>query len=141
VALPLKSREFIARMGDSFVRVRGVTTAALCIIDNDGRRLEINHDDALGVFQLAEGLEAATTSSCTECRSRVIASGALSDLLSSFVEHPRVSEIIAFADDASTLHIYVIDVESPCAHRTWRDPGREEFFMAVKAQSPIRKRR
>ena len=141
MALPPKSREFITRMTDSFVRVTDVTNPALCIIDNDGRRLEINHDDALSLFQLAEGLEAATTSSCTECRSRVIASGALSELLSSFVEHPRVSEIIGFADDASTLHIYVIDVESPCIHRTWRDPGREEFFMAVKAQSPSRKRR
>ena len=141
MAQPSKSREFIARIGGRFIRVRDVTTPGLCIIDNDGRRLEINHDDALSLFQLAEGLEAATTSSCTECRSRVIASGALSDLLSSFVEHPRVLEIIAFADDASTLHIYVIDVESPCTHRTWRDPGREEFFMAVKAQSPIRKRR
>lgn len=118
-----------------------MATSALCIIDNDGRRLEINHEDALSLFALSEDLEAATTSSCTECRSRVIASGAVSELLSSFVEHPRVAEIIAFADDASTLHVYVIDVESPCAHRTWRDPGREEFFMAVKAQSPIRKRR
>lgn len=90
MALPLKSHEFIARMGDSFIRVRDVTTPALCIIDNDGRRLEINSDDALSLFQLAEGLEAATTSSCTECRSRVIASGALSELLSSFVEHPRL---------------------------------------------------
>ena len=31
------------------------------------------------------------------------------------------------ADDAPTLHVYVRDDAARCAHRTWRDPGAEEW--------------
>jgi hypothetical protein len=35
--------------------------------------------------------------------------------------------LVELADDAPTLHVYVRDVGAACAHRSWHDPGREEW--------------
>ena len=41
------------------------------------------------------------------------------------------TKIVELADDAPTLHLYVVDGATRCSHRTWRDPGREEWTDAV----------
>jgi hypothetical protein len=39
--------------------------------------------------------------------------------------------LLALADDAPTLHLYVRDLQTACAHRTWLDPGAEEWADVV----------
>ena len=52
---------------------------------------------------------------------------ALADLLADAPPFARSGELVVFADDAPTLHVYVRDVPARCAHRAWRDPGAEEW--------------
>ena len=64
-------------------------------------------------------LEEATVSACGQCRSRVIAAVALVDLLDGS-PHPRSGDLIDLADEAPTLHLYVIDLTTHCRHKPWR---------------------
>ena len=62
-------------------------------------------------------------SACPDCRCRVIAVVALADLLDDARRTPRAGELLELADDAPTLHLYVVDGAARCAHRHWRDPA------------------
>jgi hypothetical protein len=81
-------------------------------------------------------LERATVSACTRCRSRVVAAVALVDLLAAAPPHPRTGELMDLADEAPTLHLYVADLATTCTHRTWRDPGYDEWSDAVDEPEP-----
>ena len=87
---------------------------------------------------LTDGLEAATVSACPDCRCRVLAAVALADLLADGPPFPRSVELLELADDAPTLHLYVRDLRSACAHEHWLDPGFEEWaeVMADLADTP-----
>ena len=49
-------------------------------------------------------------------------------------------DLLALADDAPTLHLYVIDGGARCNHRLWRDPGHEEWLDAVSPAGPAPRR-
>ena len=117
-----------------------MTGAVLAIVDDAGGRIEFDAAEAESLLALTDGLEAATTSACSRCRSRVLACVALVDLLDGAAPHPRASEIIELADDAPTLHVYVVDLAQRCAHRAWRDPGHEEWLDAVQRPGLGRRR-
>jgi hypothetical protein len=117
-----------------------VQAAVLAIVDDAGGRVEFDAADAAAFLAITEGLEAATTSACSRCRSRVLACVALVELLDGAPPHPRTTEIIELADDAPTLHLYVVDLAERCAHRTWRDPGHEEWLDAVQRPGLGRRR-
>ena len=117
-----------------------MTGAALAIVDDAGHRVELDAAEAEALLAVTEGLEAATTSACSRCRSRVLACVALVEVLDAAAPHPRANEIIELADDAPTLHIYVVDLVQKCAHRTWRDPGHEEWLDAVQRPGLGRRR-
>lgn len=106
-------------------------TADLSILDGEGGRVDLDPGEAADLLALADGLEAATTSACARCRCRVVACVALVELLDAAAPHARGPEIVELADDAPTLHLYVVDGATRCSHRTWRDPGREEWTDAV----------
>ena len=124
----------------SAVGSRAVTGPVLAILDDAGGRLEFDPVEAASLLALTDGLEAATTSACSRCRSRVLACVALVELLDDAAPHPRATEIIELADDAPTLHVYVVDLAQRCAHRTWRDPGHEEWLDAVQRPGLGRRR-
>ncbi len=105
--------------------------AELAFVDDDGERVELDPDDAASLLEITGGLDAATVSACPDCRSRVLAVVALSDLLDAAPPHRRANDLLALADDAPTLHLYVIDGRGGCDHRAWRDPGHEEWLDAV----------
>ncbi|MFM7616994.1 MAG: hypothetical protein ACKO72_05975 [Actinomycetes bacterium] len=109
-----------------------VPGAVLAVVDDADGRIEFDATEAASFLAITEGLEAATTSACSQCRSRVLACVALVELLDGAPPHPRTTEIIELADDAPTLHVYVVDLEQRCQHRTWRDPGHEEWLDAVQ---------
>jgi hypothetical protein len=117
-----------------------VTGPSLAIVDDAGRRIELDADEADALLALTEGLEAATTSACSRCRSRVLACVALVELLDAAAPHARTTEIVELADDAPTLHLYVVDLAHRCTHRTWRDPGHEEWLDAVQRPGIGRRR-
>ena len=114
--------------------------ADLTIVDDDGVAVELDALEAVGFMALTEDLDAATTSACPQCRSRVVSVVALADLLDGAPPHPRTGEILELADDAPTLHLYVIDRVARCLHPGWRDPGHEEWVEAVDPPSSPRRR-
>lgn len=117
-----------------------MTGAVLAIVDDAAGRVEFDAAEAESLLSLTDGLEAATTSACSHCRSRVLACVALVELLDDAAPHSRATEIIELADDAPTLHVYVVDLVQRCAHRTWRDPGHEEWLDAVQRPGLGRRR-
>jgi hypothetical protein len=115
------------------VRRYGAAVAGpdLVIFDADGEELTFDAADAATLFTLTGHLEAATVSACPRCRSRVVAVVALADLIADAPPFARSGELLALADDAPTLHLYVRDLLSRCAHPTWLDPGAEEWSDVV----------
>src|ERR1700675_5157332 len=97
--------------------------AELTFVDDDGERVELDPDDAASLLEITGDLEAATVSACPDCRSRVLAVVALADLLDAAPPHRRANELLALADDAPTLHLYVIDGQARWDPRSWRGPG------------------
>jgi hypothetical protein len=114
----------------------------LAVADEDGTEVLFDADEARSLLALTKGFEPATVSACPECRSRVLAAVALVDLLEASPPHPRASELLELADDAPTLHLYVVDVASDCRHGSWRDPGYVEWrdAMAELIEEPNRPR-
>ena len=121
--------------------VVGVTEPTLLILDDDGEQVALVASEADTLLSFTGGLERATVSACTACRSRVIAAVALVDLLEDAPPHPRTGDLIDLADEAPTLHLYVADVATMCPHRTWRDPGFEEWAAVVAEPDPGFRRR
>lgn len=110
--------------------------AALAFVDDDGHRVDLDPAEAAALVSITESLDAATVSACPDCRSRVVAVVALVDLLEASPPHPSSVELIDLADDAPTLHLYVLDLERRCAHPRWRDPGFEEWADVAAEQDP-----
>ena len=109
---------------------------ALRFLDEDGQEVELDAAEADALEAVTAGLEAATVSACADCRSRVLATVALVDLLDRAQAHPRSGELIELADEAPTLHLYVIDLVSRCRHARWRDPGYAEWLDAIEGDGP-----
>ena len=55
--------------------------AALRFLDEDGEDVELDVSEAATLMALTGELDAATVSACAQCRSRVLATVALVDLL------------------------------------------------------------
>jgi hypothetical protein len=103
----------------------------LVIFDADGEELGFDTAEATNLFTLTGNLEAATVSACPRCRSRVVAVVALADLIADAPPFAQSGALLALADEAPTLHLYVRDLQSQCTHRTWLDPGAEEWSEVV----------
>ncbi|HEX5587091.1 MAG TPA: hypothetical protein VFZ17_07265 [Acidimicrobiia bacterium] len=104
-----------------------MAAAVLTVIDDDGESVVLDGDETATLLALTGGLEPATVSACPTCRSRIVAAVALVDLLTDAPPIARSRELLELADDAPTLHLYVRDLEARCDHRSWRDPGYEEW--------------
>ena len=106
--------------------------AVLALLDEDGTELLLDRFEVETLFALTDALDAATTSACPDCRSRVLACLAFADLLDLSAPHTRTEDLLEFADDAPTSHCYVEDLETRCAHREWVDPGRREWESVTR---------
>lgn len=124
-------RSDVGKEAERPATVPAVAQQALAFLDDDGAEIVLGADDASGLLALTGGLEAATVSACPSCRSRVLASVALVDLLDDAPPHPRARDLIELADDAPTLHLYVHDLATGCEHPRWLDPGRTEWEEAL----------
>lgn len=103
----------------------------LTFLDGELSEVEMDAEEASTFLALVGDLDKVTVSACTGCQSRIIAAVALVDLLDAAPPHPRAPELVALADEAPTLHIYVVDDGSTCAHDGWLDPGYDEWADAV----------
>lgn len=112
----------------------------LALIDDDGNEVVLDAFEAHHLFAITGGLEAATVSACPRCRSRVLATVAFVDLLDFSAPHARGSELIELADEAPTLHLYVVDHSADCAHDAWLDPLFDEWCDVVDAPGPHARR-
>jgi len=110
--------------------------AALRFLDEDGQDVELDTNEAAALMAVTDELEAATVSACAQCRSRVVATVALVDLLDAARPHPRSGDLIELADDAPTLHLYVLDLTTECKHSRWRDPGFAEWLDVIEGDGP-----
>jgi hypothetical protein len=104
---------------------------ALLVLDDDGEHVGLDAAEAEALLAFTEGLEPATVSACPTCRSRVVAVVAFSDLLTGAPPHPRTGALLDLADEAPTLHLYVVDRAADCEHSEWRDPGYDEWADVV----------
>jgi hypothetical protein len=111
-------------------------TGALRLLDEDGQRVDLDAAEADALFLITADLEEATVSACGQCRSRVIAAVALVDLLDGSRPHPRSGDLIDLADEAPTLHLYVIDLATRCRHARWRDPLFAEWLEVIEGDGP-----
>jgi hypothetical protein len=64
---------------------------------------------------------------------------AVADLLEAAPPHDRAADLAALAEDAPTLHLYVVDGTARCDHRDWLDPGHDEWLEAVAPPDPARR--
>jgi len=108
-----------------------VPVAALGFLDDDGNQVVLDAEEAESLWALAGGLDGATVSGCPGCRSRVLASVAVVDVLEAAAPHARAHDLADLAEDAPTLHLYVQDLTAECRHRAWRDPGAQEWRDAL----------
>jgi hypothetical protein len=104
----------------------------LTFLDGDVSEVALDDEEAVTFLALVGGLERVTVSACPGCRSRILAAVALVDLLDAAPPHPRASELVELADEAPTLHVYLVDEASECAHDRWLDPGHSEWMEAVE---------
>jgi hypothetical protein len=109
---------------------------ALRFLDEDGQEVELDAGEADALLAVTAGLDEATVSACAECRSRVLATVALVDVLDQAQAHPRSGDLIELADEAPTLHLYVIDLATRCRHARWRDPGYAEWLDVIEGDGP-----
>ena len=105
-------------------------------MDEDGQDVELDAGEAASLLAITAGLDEATVSACAECRSRVLATVAFVDVLDAAQTHARSGDLIELADEAPTLHLYVIDLATDCRHDRWRDPGFAEWLDAVEGDGP-----
>lgn len=103
----------------------------LTFSDGEGLDVILDADEATSFGALVGDLERVTVSACPACRSRVLAAVAFVDLLDAAPPHPRAGELVDLADEAPTLHVYVIDEASDCVHPRWLDPGHTEWAEAT----------
>jgi hypothetical protein len=114
-----------------------MSECALRILDEEGRRVDLDGGEAAALFAATASLEQATVSACGQCRSRVIAAVALVDVLDGDAGlHTRSGDLIDLADEAPTLHLYVIDLMTHCRHRRWRDPLFAEWLEVIEGEGP-----
>ena len=117
-------------------RYRELVAPGLTFVDEDGAEVVLDADEALALLDITHGLDAATVSACPGCRSRVVAAVALVDLLDDSAPHARAGELVELADEAPTLHIYVVDNATRCTHRRWRDPLGAEWQDVIEVSGP-----
>jgi hypothetical protein len=108
-----------------------VSEPALRIVDEEQNEVALDAADTAALLLATAGMEAATVSACPDCNSRVLAAVALVDLVDASAPHPRALEIVELADEAPTLHLYVVDEASDCSHRSWRDPLYAEWLEVI----------
>lgn len=109
---------------------------ALRFLDEDGQKVELDAGEADALLGVTAELDEATVSACAQCRSRVLATVAFVDLLGRAQAHPRSGDLIELADEAPTLHLYVIDLAASCRHSRWRDPGYAEWLDVIEGNGP-----
>ena len=114
--------------------------AGLSIMDDDGNEVTLDPYEAASLMCVTGYLDDATVSACPDCRSRVIATVALVDLLDASPPHMRSGELIDLADDAPSLHLYVVDTAVGCDHVRWRDPLFDEWCDVTSAPEPRARR-
>jgi hypothetical protein len=112
----------------------------LAILDDDRNEVLLDAWEAESLFVMTGCLERATVSACPTCRSRVVASVAFVDLLDASPPLARSGELVELADDAPTLHLYVVDLAADCAHLRWRDPLYDEWCDVVEESEPRARR-
>jgi hypothetical protein len=109
-------------------------------MDDDGQEVVLDRHEADSLWSLTSHLDAATVSACPNCRSRVVATVAFVDMLDRAAPHPRAGELIELADDAPTLHLYVVELDTECEHDRWRDPLFDEWCDVVEVPGPHARR-
>ena len=105
----------------------------LTFLDGEVSEVTLDDDEAASFLALVGDLDAVTVSACPGCRSRILAAVALVDLLDAAPPHPRAPELVELADEAPTLHVYLVDEGSACNHEAWLDPGFDEWTDAVES--------
>ncbi len=108
----------------------------LVICDDAGGEVALDAAAAATLLALTDSFEAATVSACPDCGARVLASVAVVDVLDNAPPHPAATAIINLADDAPTLHLYVMEPDAVCVHRLWHDPGYEEWADVMGEAQP-----
>ena len=105
-------------------------------MDEDGNEVVLDGREAECLLALTGGLDDATVSACPDCRCRVLAAVALVDLVDAAPPFPRAHQLVDLADEAPTLHLYVVDESTDCAHPRWRDPLSDEWFDVGATPGP-----
>ena len=115
--------------------VGGVTEPDLLILDDDGEQVALDASEAASLLAFTE-----VSNGRRSRRARPVAAASSPRWRSSIScdapPHPRTGELIDLADEAPTLHLYVADLATSCTHRTWRDPGFDEWSDAVAEPEP-----
>jgi hypothetical protein len=109
-------------------------------MDDDDGEVTFDAVEAKCMWSVTASLDAATVSACTDCGSRVVAAVALLDLISDAQPFPHAGELIELAEDAPTLHLYVVDRLAECDHDNWLDPLYDEWADVVDAPGPTARR-
>jgi hypothetical protein len=105
-------------------------------MDDDGVDVGFDPAEAAALLALVGDLDAATVSACPDCRARVLAAVALVDVLDASPPHARAGELRDLADEAPTLHVFLVEDGTSCRHRRWRDPLADEWREVARGSGP-----
>ena len=114
--------------------------AAIAILDGDGGELRLTGDEAVALLDVCDRFEAATVSACRDCAAKVLATVAVVDVVDGAAAHPASMRLVELADEAPTLHLYLVDLATTCQHARWSDPGYEEWCAAAGVRGRNRRR-
>jgi hypothetical protein len=110
--------------------------SGVTFMDDDGVSVTLDAAEAASLLRIASSFDAATVSACPGCRSRVLATVAFIDVLDQVPPHPRTRELTELADEAPTLHLFVVDDDTACRHARWHDPLHDEWLEVVEVPGP-----
>ena len=115
-------------------------TGGIRFLDDEGEAVRFDAPDAAALLAVLGDLDDATVSACPDCGARVLAAVALVDVIDAGAPHPRTGELRDLADDAPTLHVFLVDDTIRCRHRRWRDPLADEWHDVVGVRRPPARR-
>ncbi len=110
------------------------------ISDGEGNEVRVDAREAGALLTVFGHFESATVSACPECEAKVVAAVALVDVVDAAPAHPASPALIELADEAPTLHMYIVDLDAKCLHARWRDPGYQEWCDALGIKARVRRR-
>lgn len=106
------------------------------ILDDQGAFVQLDDRQSDLLFAEMAGPRDPSVSSCTNCRSCVIAAEPFNEILDDMtITHIDESELlgalIELVENSESVHLYILE-DNECVHTLWRDPLAGEWSAVTR---------